>query len=61
MNEKRRKAFDDWWLLHATPEGRTTPSAIWESACDWMKQELISKFESNHARVNNSPRVLPEV
>jgi hypothetical protein len=45
MNEKRRKAFDEWWLLHATPEGRTTPSAIWEAACDWMKEEMIWRME----------------
>jgi hypothetical protein len=45
MNEKRRKAFDDWWLLHATPEGRTTPSAIWEAACDWMLEEVRWKVE----------------
>ena len=60
MNEKRRKALEEWWLLHVTPEGWTTPSAIWDAACDWMKQELIAKFESNHARVDDGPSVFPE-
>lgn len=52
MNEKRTIAFNEWWLLKATPEGRMTPSSIWDAACDWMKAEMenrIEKFlESTH-------------
>jgi hypothetical protein len=45
MNEKRTKAFNEWWLLKATPDGRMTPSAIWDAACDWMKQEMLYELK----------------
>lgn len=47
MNEKRVKAFNEWWLLHATPEGRMTPSNIWDAACDWMKEEILWELEQH--------------
>jgi hypothetical protein len=45
MNEKRTVAFNEWWLLKAQPENRMTPSAIWDAACDWMKEELLWELE----------------
>lgn len=45
MNETRTKAFNEWWLLKAKPENRMTPSAIWDAACDWMKEEIRWKVE----------------
>lgn len=45
MNEERVKAFNEWWLLKAQPENRMTPSAIWDAACDWMKEEIRWKVE----------------
>ena len=45
MNETRTKAFNEWWLLKANPENRMTPSAIWDAACDWMKEETRWKVE----------------
>jgi hypothetical protein len=46
MNEKRTVAFNEWWLLKAQPENRMTPSAIWDAACDWMKQETLKELEA---------------
>lgn len=45
MNENRQKAFNEWWLIKAPPENRMTPSAIWDAACDWMKEEMRWKME----------------
>ena len=45
MNEKRTKAFNEWWLFHAENDGRMTPSAIWDAACDWMKEEILWELE----------------
>lgn len=53
MNKKREDAFNEWWLLHAQPEGRMTPSNIWDAACDWMKEEIIWKFEQHTVKVRN--------
>jgi hypothetical protein len=53
MNEKRTKAFNEWWLIHAQPENRMTPSAIWDAACDWMKEEILWEFEHHTEKVRN--------
>jgi len=53
MNEKRTKAFNEWWLLKATPEGRMTPSAIWDAACDWMKEEILWELERHSERMRD--------
>lgn len=53
MNEKRTKAFYEWWLLNATPEGRMTPTAIWDAACDWMKEEILWQFENHMEHIRN--------
>jgi len=53
MNEKRTKAFNEWWLHKAQPEGRMTPSAIWDAACDWMKEEILWEVEHHMEHVRN--------
>jgi hypothetical protein len=53
MNEKRQKALDDWWLLHATEDQRMTPAEIWNAACDWMKEEILWEFEKCTGHVRN--------
>jgi len=45
MNENRTKAFNEWWLLKAQPENRMTPTAIWDAACDWMKEEILWELQ----------------
>lgn len=45
MNEKRTKAFNEWWLHEAPVDGRMTPSAIWDAACDWMLDEVRWRME----------------
>lgn len=53
MNRKRTEAFNDWWLLKASQEGRTTPSAIWDAACDWMKEEILWQMEHDMECIRN--------
>lgn len=53
MNEKRQKALDEWWLLHATEDQRMTPAEIWNAACDWMKEEILWEFEKCTGHVRN--------
>ncbi len=53
MNEKRTKAFNEWWLLKAQQENRMTPSAIWDAACDWMKEELLWELEHHTEHMRN--------
>ena len=45
MNEQREKAFYDWWMFKASEDGRMTPSAVWDAACDWMKEEMLRRLE----------------
>lgn len=45
MNRNREEAFNHWWLFIAKEDGRMTPSAIWDAACDWMKDEIIWRVE----------------
>lgn len=45
MNEKREKAFYDWWMFKASEDGRATPSDIWDAACDWMLDEVRWRVE----------------
>lgn len=53
MNEKRTVAFNEWWLHKASQEGRMTPSAIWNAACDWMKEEILWELEKETERIRN--------
>lgn len=53
MNEKRTKAFNEWWLIKAQPENRMTPSSIWDAACDWMKEEILWELEHSMERIRN--------
>lgn len=53
MNEKRTVAFNDWWLHEATPDGRMTPSSIWNAACDWMKAEILWQMEHDMECIRN--------
>ena len=56
MNEKRTKAFNEWWLLKAQPENRMTPSAIWDAACDWMLEEVRWRVEKSFDREEDEAR-----
>ncbi len=53
MNEKRTVAFNEWWLHKASAEGRMTPSAIWDAACDWMKEELLWELERHTEKLRD--------
>lgn len=53
MNEKRTIAFNEWWLHKAQPEGRMTPSSIWDAACDWMKEEMLRQLEQDIVGMKN--------
>ena len=53
MNEKRVVAFNEWWLHKAQPDGRMTPSAIWDAACNWMKEEILWELEKEMERLRD--------
>lgn len=53
MNKRREEAFNEWWLFKANKDNRMTPSAIWDAACDWMKEELLWEFERQTEKVRN--------
>jgi len=53
MNEKREKAFYDWWMFKASEDGRMTPSSIWDAACDWMKAEILWELEKETERIRD--------
>lgn len=53
MKRNREEAFNHWWLFHAQPENRLTPSAIWDAACDYMKEEILWHFEKELEKTRN--------
>ena len=55
MNEKRTKAFNEWWMIKAQPENRMTPSAIWDAACDWMLEEVRWRIEKSFDKEQDEP------
>lgn len=50
MNQKRNDAFYHWWMFEAPEDGRMTPTAIWDAACDWMIEELRQRVEESFNR-----------
>lgn len=53
MNQKRNDAFYNWWMFKASEDGRMTPTAIWDAACDWMKEEILWELEKEAERIRN--------
>lgn len=53
MNEKRNDAFYKWWMFQAPEDGRMTPTAIWDAACDWMKEEVLKQLEEDMEHIRN--------
>ncbi len=53
MNKLREEAFNDWWIFKAKQDNRMTPSAIWDAACDWMKEEILWEVEHHMEKIRN--------